>query len=173
MQWSCPCLIFFHKMFSRRCFWQKTTLGDPVFQQESGCQFSCPVFYCLQDSKAMRELAARHLLPPTEVCLWVPQLPLLTLLHAIRNLLTTDLWCSFHSLLNPEISLNPCMAASASSASRTAYLISYWLQPGIISVSENCCHIVAVAIFKFLDLVQIMCLYGDCWNWGEWELLMI
>lgn len=150
LQRSCPCLKFFHKLkdvpaknHSRRsCLSTGEWLPVPW-----------PVFCHLQDSKVTRELAAWHCLPPTEVCLWVPQLPLLTLLHAIGNLLTTDLWRSCCSLLSPEISLNPRMAASAS---RTAHLISCWLQPGIICVPENCCHIVAVAAFTFLDLVQIM-----------------
>lgn len=158
LQRSRPRLYFFHKMFSWRCFCQKTTPGDPAFQQESGCQFSCPVFCCLQDSKARRELATWHLLPATEVCLSVPQLPLLTLLYAIRNLLSMDFWCSYHSLLNPGMSLNQCMAASAlrTSALHPNYLISCWLQPGIICISENCSYVVAVVIFTFLDLGQIM-----------------
>lgn len=133
LQRSCPWLHFFHTMFFWRCFCQKNTPGGPAFQQRSGCQFLCPVFCCLQDIKAVRELAAWHLLPPTEVPHSVPQLPLLTLLHAIRNLLTTDFWCSCHSLLNPGMSLHLCMAASASrtSSMHQAYLISCWLRPGI------------------------------------------
>lgn len=160
LQRPCPCLNFFHKVFSWRCFCQKKTCpGDPAFQQESGCQFPCPVFCCLQDSKAMRELAAWHLLPPTGVCPWVPQLPLLTLLHAIRNLLTTGFWC--HSLLSPEMPLNPCMAARPPSMHQT-YLISCSLQPGIFCVSENCCHVVAVAVFYIPRLGAKNEVKGQC-----------
>lgn len=107
----------------------------------------------------MRELAAWHLLPPTEVCLWAPQLPLLTLLHAIRNLLTTGFWC--HSLLNPEMPLNPCMAARTPSMHQ-AYLISGSLQPGIFCVSENCCHVVAVAVFYIPRLGAKNEVKGQC-----------